>query len=47
MVQGTFRKRLGDIPEFGSVKNAGDFSSLLQMSAYHHVMDGTSIRQCY
>ncbi len=29
------------IPEFGSVKNSLEFPALLEMSAYHHVKDGT------
>ena len=30
-----------NIPEFGTVKKAEDFPSLLEMSAFHHVKDGT------
>jgi prolyl oligopeptidase len=30
-----------NIPEFGSVKNEGEFQALLAMSSYHHVKDGT------
>jgi prolyl oligopeptidase len=42
MIRGEFQKNGPvNIPEFGSVKNAQDFPSLLEMSAYHHVKDGT------
>ncbi|HVU27164.1 MAG TPA: prolyl oligopeptidase family serine peptidase [Verrucomicrobiae bacterium] len=30
-----------NIPEFGSVKTEGGFKALYEMSAYHHVADGT------
>jgi prolyl oligopeptidase len=30
-----------NIPEFGTVKNEGEFRALLAMSSYHHVKDGT------
>ena len=30
-----------NIPEFGTVKKAVDFPALFEMSAYHHVQDGT------
>jgi prolyl oligopeptidase len=29
-----------DIPEFGTVKNQGQFNGLLEMDAFHHVEDG-------
>lgn len=42
MLRGEFQKNGPvNIPEFGSVKNAEDFPVLLEMSAYHHVKDGT------
>ena len=42
MVRGEFQKNgLVNVPEFGSVKNSQDFRALLEMSAYHHVKDGT------
>jgi prolyl oligopeptidase len=42
MIRGEFQKNGPvNIPEFGSVKNAQDFPALLEMSAYHHVKDGT------
>ena len=42
MVRGEFQKNGPvNIPEFGSVKNAQEFSALLEMSPYHHVKDGT------
>ena len=42
MIRGEFQKNgTVNIPEFGTVKNEGDFPSLLEMSPYHHVKDGT------
>jgi prolyl oligopeptidase len=42
MIRGEFQKNGPvNIPEFGSVKNKEDFPVLLEMSAYHHVKDGT------
>jgi prolyl oligopeptidase len=42
MVRGEFQKNGAvNIPEFGTVKSESDFPSLLEMSAYHHVTDGT------
>ncbi len=31
-----------NISEFGSSKNADEFSGLLEMSSYHHIVDGTA-----
>ena len=31
-----------NISEFGSYKNAAEFPALLEMSTYHHVVDGTA-----
>src|SRR5215469_6718779 len=42
MLRGEFQKNGPvNVPEFGSVKNAQEFPALLEMSAYHHVKDGT------
>ena len=31
-----------NISEFGTVKDAGEFKALLEMSTYHHIVDGTA-----
>lgn len=42
MVRGEFQRNGPiNIPEFGTVKAEQDFASLFEMSAYHHVTDGT------